>query len=258
MPTPITSIAIAFSGKRGPVFRYHATSGDHAWSGAVAADAVEAAVIDVINDIRCDGTDIATVRFVVSLPARSPLWRYATEISALLPGVTVEMPTSADLPLMKAAQTAAAPAPAPPPDTEPMAPDLSPVWVATDGSVRGTFTGSGWLASTGDYGLRGFRHSKKQVGPKVVLISELRAIGERRAQFAWPKDHRAVRQQAGGCHGEAMMDGDEVLPKGYNTERAHGKRPGPGGRPAVDPRSPRSAHPGLGERSPKGAPQRGR
>ncbi len=52
-----------------------------------------------------------------------------------------------------------------------------PVCVATDGSVRGKFTGYGWLASTGEYGLQGFRHSTKLIGPKVVLVAELRAIG---------------------------------------------------------------------------------
>ena len=57
---PITTVAIAFADKEGPAYRYHAASTEQTfWSGLVHADTVEAAVLDVIRQVRADspGTD---------------------------------------------------------------------------------------------------------------------------------------------------------------------------------------------------------
>ena len=175
------------------------------------------------------------VRFLVSLKATSPLWRHAGEIAALLPGSSVEWPGVTGLPLMEAARAGLVPPvvetpqpePAPcPPETPPPPPDLSPLTVATDGSVRGSFTGFGWLASNGQFGLHGLRHSKLRHGTKIVLISELRAIGDavrelRHRPLTLVSDSKlAIRMVT------QWMSRDDVLPPGYTTERADGKPAG--------------------------------
>ena len=231
-PRSITSVAIAFADKKGPVFRYYAVSAEQTdWSGVVQADTVDAAVIDLVGQIRADAAGMGRVRFLIALPATSPLWRHAPEVGALLPGVSVEMPALADQDLMKAARTALLidapepePAPAPPPEEPPA--DLSPVWVATDGSVRRKFTGLGWLASNGGYGMLGFKHSTKQIGANVVLISELRAIGDavrklRGRDITLMSDSRLAVAMV-----KRWMDGEVVLPEGYTTERGDGKQAG--------------------------------
>lgn len=228
-PRPVTSIAIALATKAAPIFRYHATSGQQSWSGAVHARTAEAAVLDVIDQIRQDSPDLQRVRFLFNLPARSTVWRHAPEIAALIPGVTVDMPTLDDLPLMasaKAELAANSPAPEPPKPTAPEPADMSPAWVATDGSVRGTFTGYGWLASTGEYGMLGIRHRTTQIGTKVVLISELRAIAEAVRKLRGRRLTLMSDSKQAIAMVKRWMAGEEVLPYGYTTERANGKRAG--------------------------------
>jgi ribonuclease HI len=148
------------------------------------------------------------------------LWRHADEIAALFSGASVETPRLADQRLMKAARAGlSTKRPA-------QAAATGPVWIATDGSVRGSVTGYGWLASSGDHGLLGFRHSTKQVGTSVVLISELRAIGEavrkmRGRDITLLSDSRVAIQMV-----KQWMAGDDVLPPGCTTKRDNGKTPG--------------------------------
>ena len=94
--------------------------------------------------------------------------------------------------------------------------------MATDGSVRGKVTGYGWLASSGDFGLLGFRHSTKQVGASVVLIAELRAVND--AVRRLPYRHLTVLTDSRSAMNilQRWTVGDDVLPAGYTTERRKG------------------------------------
>ena len=232
---PIATVAIAVCHDCGGAFRYHAVGAEQSWSGQVDAPSKEVAIFDAMAAIRADAPKMDRVRFLVSLRATSPLWRHTDEIAALLPGASVEWPGVTDLPLMEATRACLVPPvvdtpqpePAPcPPQTPPPPPDLSPLTVATDGSVRGSFTGFGWLASNGRFGMLGFRHSRTQVGTNVVLISELRAIGDavrklRYRPLTLVSDSRlAIRMVT------RWMNEDDVLPPGYTTERADGKPAG--------------------------------
>lgn len=101
-----------------------------------------------------------------------------------------------------------------------------PIWVATDGSVRGTFTGYGWLASTSEYGMAGFRHSQRLIGSNTVMISELRAIG---AAVQHLRNRRLTvisDSQAAIAMLTRWMAGYDDLPCGYTTMRAGGQTAG--------------------------------
>jgi ribonuclease HI len=229
---PVTQVAIAISPEHADRFRYHAVGQQQHWSGTVEAPTKEAALLDAMAGIRAEAPELDRVQFLVSLQAKSPLWRYSEYIAAVLPGASVARPGVSGLPLLAAAKAALAPLVVPPPQSDTAlyrpcttrAPrDLSPLTVATDGSVRGSFTGYGWLACNGQYGLHGLRHSKLRHGTKVVLISELRAIGDAvRTLSDRPlmlvSDSTLATQLI-----TRWMNGDDVLPLGYTTERAGGK-----------------------------------
>jgi ribonuclease HI len=228
-------VAIAVSHDLGGAFQYRAVGAERTWSGQVDAPNKEAAIFDAIVSIRADTPAMDRVRFLVSLLATSPLWRHSREIADLLPGSSVELPGVTDLPLMQAARAGLAPpiveVPQPesapcPPETAPPPPDLTPLTVATDGSVRGRVTGFGWLASNGQFGMLGFRHRRKQVGPQVVLISELRAIGDavrklRHRPLTLVSDSKLAIEMV-----TQWMNGEDALPRGYTTERPDGKPAG--------------------------------
>jgi ribonuclease HI len=232
---PVATVAIAVSHDLGGAFRYRAVSAERTWSGQVDAPNKEAAIFDAIAAIRADAPEIDRVRFLVSLLATSPLWRHTCEIAGLLHGSSVEKPGVTDLPLMQAASARLAPpieeVPQPepppcPPETPPPPPDLSPLTVATDGSVRGSVTGFGWLASDGQFEMLGFRHRRKQVGTKVVLISELRAIGDAVRKLRYRPLTLVSDSKCAIWMVTQWMNGDDVLPDGYSTERADGKPAG--------------------------------
>ncbi|CAN3127147.1 ribonuclease HI [Mycobacterium sp. smrl_JER01] len=213
-PRPTTSVAIALARRGESTYRYSARSCERGWTGTVEAESADSATLDVIRRIR-EAADVERIRFVVQVPARSTLWALRDEIALLMPGVWIERPRLSDETLVR--QACAGLRQVGPAD---------PVRVATDGSVRGRVTGYGWLASSGEYGLQGVRHSTKLIGPEVVLVAELRAIG-------------AAVQKLRGCDITVLSDsrraiamvqrwmaGDDVLPEGYATYRESGKTPG--------------------------------
>jgi ribonuclease HI len=214
-PRPLTSVAIMVAG-RGRAFRYSACSDERSWSGTLDAESVETAILDVMKRVRKE-SDSERLRFLVQVPPRSTLWALRDEIALLIPGVSLERPRLSDEALVRAAcgclptgRTAA----------------TGPVVVATDGSVRRSVTGYGWLASSGEFGLQGFRHSPKQIGPNVVLIAELRAICKavealRGRDLTVLSDSRLAVEMV-----QRWMAGDEVLPQGYTTYRENGKTAG--------------------------------
>ncbi|WP_460358964.1 RNase H family protein [Mycobacterium sp. ZZG] len=215
-PRPMTSVAIAFARRGESLYRYSARSTGRRWTGTVDAESVDTAVLDVIRRIR-EASDGERIRFLVQVPPRSTLWALRDEVALLMPGVWIERPRLSDETLVRQACAGLR-------EVEPV--PAGPVWVATDGSVRGKITGYGWLASTGEYGLQGFRHSTKLIGPQVVLVAELRAIGAavqklRGHDITVLSDSRlAVAMVA------QWMAGDDVLPEGYAVYRESGKTPG--------------------------------
>lgn len=213
---PMLSVAVVVAERSASQFRYSARADNRRWTGTVDAETRDSALLEVITRVR-ETSDVERIRFVVQLSPRSTLWAMRDEIALLIPGVWIDRPRLSDENLMRQACMGlreAAPVPA------------APVWVATDGSVRGRITGYGWLASSGEYGLQGFRHSTKLIGPKVVLVAELRAIGSavqklRGREITVLSDSKLAIAMA-----NRWMAGHDVLPEGYATYRESGRTPG--------------------------------
>ena len=218
-PCPITSVAMVVARGDSCVFRYSACSDEQSWTGTVDAESMETAILDVISRVR-GKSDAERIRFLVQLAPRSTLWALRDEIAVLMPGVCVERPRLSDERLMTAACGKLHA------DRPATARETGPVCVATDGSVRGKFTGYGWLASTGAYGLMGFRHSKKQIGPDVVLVAELRAIAKAVQRFRG----RQITVLRDCMDAVAMVKrwtaGEFVLREGYMAHRENGETTG--------------------------------
>lgn len=223
-PRPITTVAVGIAEGPSSSHQYFAASAERTWSGTVEASTPDSAIVDAILAIRAESPDLGLARFVPQVTARSPVWRHRAEISAAIPDTSLERPDSRDQALMRVVTRALSvdlnsvnPAPVA---------DGSPVTVATDGSVRGKITGYGWLASTGEYNLAGFRHCRKQIGDFVVLVSELRAIGDavrrlRGRHITLISDCRPAVDMT-----RQWMAGFDVLPQGYTIFRENGKEPG--------------------------------
>lgn len=215
-PRPITSVALAVTRRGESWYRYSARSDERRWIGTVEADSVDTAVLDVIRLVR-EASDVQRFRFLVQVPPRSMLWALRDEIALLMPGVWIERPRLSDETLVRQACAGLR-------DIEPAL--AGPVCVATDGSVRGKITGYGWLASTGEYGLQGFRHSTKLIGPEVVLVAELRAIG-RAVQKLRGRDITVFSDSKPAiAMVKQWLAGESVLPEGYAVYRESGKTPG--------------------------------
>lgn len=215
-PRPMLSVAIALVQRGESSYRYSARSAELGWTGTVQAECADTAVLDVIRGIR-DASDVERIRFLVKMPPRSMLWALRDEVALLMPGVWIERPRLSDEQLVRQAFAGlreAAPA------------ATGPVVVATDGSVRGKITGYGWLASTGEYGLQGFRHSTKLIGPKTALVAELRAIGAAVQKLRGRDITVLSDSKLAVAMVKRWMAGDDVLPEGYSAYRMSGKTPG--------------------------------
>ncbi|WNG88525.1 RNase H family protein [Mycobacterium sp. ITM-2016-00317] len=213
-PRPMTSVAIALARRGESLYRYSARANERRWAGTVEAESADTAALDVIRLVR-EASDAERIRFLVQVPARSTLWALRDEIALLMPGVWIERPRLSDETLVRQACAG----------LREVAP-ADPVYVATDGSVRGRFTGYGWLASSGEYGLQGFRHSTKLIGPEVVLVAELRAIGAA-VQKLRGRDITVLSDSRGAiAMVQRWLAGDDVLPEGYAVYRESGKTPG--------------------------------
>jgi ribonuclease HI len=214
-PPPFPTVVVKIVVRDG-IFYYCATDGAQSWSGAASATTREAALLDVLSEVRAalDGP----IRFSVSVPPSSPFWRHADELQTAL-GCLVERAALADQPLAKAAidtLTELMPAPVP---VEPRKPTESrtdeQLTVATDGSVRGRHTGYGWLASDGRYRLSGSAKPGSLRRREAVLLVELNAIEDAvRSLPGHPlvvlTDSKTARTLV--C---AWMDGHPVNPPGF-------------------------------------------
>ncbi len=219
-PRPAESIAIAVA-ETAFGYRYAAVGESWSCAGVVAAPTPEVAVLDAIGVVCAGRQGLERLRFVVNLTCGSPLWRYAGQISEAAGDWWIERPDHADRSLLAAAVASVQNAyPAQPvPLPSPRAVDGGPVTVATDGSVRQQHAGFGWLTSSGDYGLAGYRSSSKRVGTEPVLVAELRAIGA--AVSALPRHHLTVLSDS--QHAIAMVNGwkrgQPAMPAEYPAEQ---------------------------------------
>ena len=187
------------------------------------------------------------------MPPRSTLWALRDEIAVVMPGVCVERPRLSDERLMRAA-CAGLHADRPHADRPATPQETGPVRVATDGSVRGKVTGYGWLASPGEYGLMGFRHSKKQIGPKVVLVAELRAITKAVQKFRGREITMLSDSKLAIAMVKRWMAGEFVLPEGYTGIARMARRRARNGA-ADDLHGARQHQPAVGEGTPGRFPQ---
>lgn len=211
---PVITVAVAVASRGRSVFAFSATSHEQRWTGTVDAESADTAILDVIRGIR-RACEVERIRFLVQLPVRSTLWALRDEVALLMPGVWIERPRLSDEELVRRAVAGLREVTV-----------AAPVCVATDGSVRGKFTGYGWLASSGEYGLQGFRHSTKLVGPQVVLVAELRAIGIAVQKLCGRDITVLSDSKLAVAMVKRWMDGEDVLPEGYTAYRESGKTPG--------------------------------
>ncbi len=224
--SPIRVVALAAQPAEGDDFAFHAVEKDtdQKWSGVVQAPSAEAALLEAFVKIRSEIHHEDRIRFLVLLPRGSALWVYHNEIRAALPRCTVQGPSRGDAALMAAANSALASVAAVAAQRAEIT--LPPLVVSADGSVRGRFSGHGWLASDGQSGLCGRVDSKKIVGSELSLIAELRAIDAAVQKLT----RRHLTVFCDNSHAVSMarrwMNGDQSLPTGYTTDRAGGKTAG--------------------------------
>jgi len=157
---------------------YAAVSSDQSWSGAVAAPNAAVAVLEAIDQICTSCPEHHRIRFVVNLGAQNVLWSYAAQIASAPTAWWIERTSESDQPLVREASSLLERVRLSPPPLS--VPPIEPgsITVATDGSVRGTYAGIGWLTACGAFGLAGYRSSTKREGRSKVLAAELWAIGD--------------------------------------------------------------------------------
>lgn len=219
---PLRRIGVAVTAADGDEFLVHAVDSQEtgwAWSGVVHAPTADAALLEAFLSIRAEIDAGERIRFLVALPHGSPLWVHQNEVRAVLPGCTVQGPGPCDAELIAAA-TAALPAEPPAPSVESLT--LPPLTVAADGSVRGRCCGYGWLASDGQYRLRGKIDSRRIVGRRITTVTELRAIDD--AVRSLTRRHLTIYcdNSFAVAMARKWMAGEDILPEGYTTERDGG------------------------------------
>ena len=227
-PPPFPTVAVKITNHDG-IFYFYATDGVRSWSGSSAAPTREALLVDVFGEVR---TDVGgPVRFAISVPPTNPIWHHIDELQKAL-GCLVERAHLGDRDLIEEAAERLnellpapnvlgfqAPPPVDQPDEETMAPVVGdPLTVATDGSVRGSFTGYGWLASDGRFRLRGSKKIKGLHVQKAVLLTELRAIDD--AVRSLPGHPLTVLTDStvAAALVSDWMDGSDVFPHGFPCE----------------------------------------
>ncbi|MEV4788562.1 hypothetical protein AB0K53_24460 [Streptomyces tuirus] len=107
----------------------------------------------------------------------------------------------------------------------------TPIVLATDASVAGDKVGTGYLATTGETGLRAHAYPQYLTAPRVrVVVTELRAVywGLRRIFAAHPG--RPVEVRVDNLDALDLLHkwqrGGDRMPDGYETRlRSQGRRP---------------------------------
>lgn len=222
---PIRRIAVAVQEADGGGFLFSAVDGDDAalrWSGTLRSATADVALLEVFVQIRREIDLPDRIRFLVRVPRGSLLWAHQEELRSALPNCTIQGPGPRDGDLMTAAE-AGLPAETPPPVDQLLLPALT---VAADGSVRGRFGGYGWLASDGRYGLQGRIDSRTFIGCRASMVAELRAIDDAVRKVPGRRLNIFCDNSYAVSMARKWMDGQQILPEGYRTERAAGKTAG--------------------------------
>ncbi|EUA70084.1 RNase H family protein [Mycobacteroides abscessus] len=229
--TGATSVAVAFRGVgSGRGYAYCAKSATGAWSGIAKSPNLQTALFDVIATLRV--TQPTHCHLQVMVPPRV-VWAARAQLTAIQSALNVTVISGAEgyvrLLMGEAAQVLDEIAPVAPekkksPKPRPPETLLPPVTVATDGSVRKTSLGCGWLADSGAFGLRGFQHSNRMHGGSKVLISELRGIDEALRRLGRHEHITLFTDcQAAITMAKAWQRGEQVMPGGYITELGEGE-----------------------------------
>lgn len=190
------------------------------WRGRVRATDFSAAVTAVIHEISVAVEWLLPVTLVSPLPSDHGIW---PTLQALhIPGVDIGRAKPIDTNLVHRVKEQL-------PDAfsverDPV--DAPPLVVATDGSTKGRFTGWGWLAVNGEYGLHGFGHHRQVVGPSAAAGAELRAIGDAVQHLRFGRLRVLTDSQTAIFFAEAWRTGSERLPDGYSVYRASGRLAG--------------------------------
>jgi ribonuclease HI len=215
---PSVAVKVAAAGA---AYRYFATSGERSWHGVITAPTREVALLDIITTIHAEIGAGRPVRFLLTVPPHNRIWQHRSELATL--GYLIERGTFQDQPLLTAVAAGLdATAPADPPAAK--IPGVRPaLTVATDGSVRKSCTGIGWLASNGRYGLRGARHPVSAIGPQAVLLAELGAIGDAVLSLSAHPLTLISDSTKAVAMVHQWMDGHDILPAGYPSTG----KPGP-------------------------------
>ena len=219
---PFIDVVLGIHDAEAGRFRFQAVGPECEWSGTVDAPNPATATVDAISTIRAAGDGPDRVRFIVAPPVSKVFKCHRVGLEAALPDVLITGPATAEhtAQLRAIRRLLGADDDTPPPPAQVVCDD--PITVATDASVSRGITGFGVLADDGQYQLMAFPHQRKQIGSQPVLVAELRGINEAVRKFG----HRPLTILTDSQESVAMVNrwraGDEVLPRGYTTDRAVG------------------------------------
>jgi hypothetical protein len=200
---PLTTIALTVVFVRGQYW-FHALDGERTWSGRFQASDRDAATVEAVRRIQRQTPQLNRLRILTRLDPTSTLRDPET-----LPGVSIEEPAAEDRAMMKATATGLAADLLRGPS-----PELPPIVVAVNASVRNDVTGYGWLADTGDFGLLGFEHDTDQVAAELHAVNDaIRRLPYQRLTLV--ADSRQVMDTM-----RRWIVGGDVLPDGRTAESA--------------------------------------
>jgi ribonuclease HI len=218
---PIPSVAVKIAARGGTYFFCAATQ-TRSWRGSVSAANRSTALLEIFSALR-SSLGVTRIRALLSLPPDSRVWRHVADFAAI--GCLVERASYYDHALAEAAREGLRELLLPVETAlDVVPPSGRTLTVATDGSVRKAFTGHGWLAADGRYGLRG-QTNPVAVGPQAVLLAELEAISDAVQQLRGDALILLIDSTSAICVVEQWMDGAQCLPHGFPSTVAGNPSP---------------------------------
>jgi|SoiMethySBSTD1v2_1073268.scaffolds.fasta_scaffold228195_1 ribonuclease HI len=219
-------LAVRQNSSDGRLWRWSAIAVHDRTGGVIQASDAETAVLEALVALHGEWLRLTPLDIAVDLSQSSRFWQL--DVSTALSGLSVRpVRRKYDGKLLDEARKAIGEAKPDEGHTSSSAENPGPqaqTWqVATDGSVRGSFTGWGWMATNGMFGLLGFRNDLRLIGADAVAVAEIRAIGDaiRRIPAAkleiYTDSRRAIELI------QEWQEGGDRLPAGYTTARRPGK-----------------------------------